>query len=419
MCYGVLRPERNIGAQLPERHGIKGEIAGYFSAKWLILLERHRISIPRVGSSNLSERATSVQNRALQNLPSLRSKQRPVCAGARLSTPFRRPFQLTDPIPIDRTGGEPKDGTLKTEQGVLRISIAVTILLAGIGILFGLLSGSFAIVFDGVYGLTDATMTIVALFVSNLIESSTASGPARSKLVKHFTMGFWHLEPMVLGLNGILLSGAAIYGLINAVGSIMAGGRPLAFDHAIIYAAVTLVIAVAMAIFSRAANRTIQSDFVTLDWKAWMMSAALSAALLIAFVFGFLIQGSSLEWVSPYIDPAALALVCLVIIPVPAETIKQALADILLVTPSDLKQHVDQVASEIVQRHGFLSYRAYVAKVGRGRQIELYFIVPTDWPPKRLQDWDRIRDEIGEAIGDDSPDRWLTIAFTTDPEWAE
>jgi predicted Co/Zn/Cd cation transporter (cation efflux family) len=196
---------------------------------------------------------------------------------------------------------------LKTEQGVLRISIAVTILLAGIGILFGLLSGSYAIVFDGVYGLTDATMTIVALFVSNLIESSTASGPARSKLVKHFTMGFWHLEPMVLGLNGILLSGAAIYGLINAVGSIMAGGRPLAFDRAIIYAAVTLVIAVAMAIFGRAVNRTIQSDFVTLDWKAWMMSAALSAALLIAFVFGFLIQGSSLEWVSPYIDPAALA----------------------------------------------------------------------------------------------------------------
>ena len=30
-----------------------------------------------------------------------------------------------------------------------------------------------------------------------------------------------------------------------------------------------------------------------------------------------------------------------------------------------------------------------------------------------------IRDEIGEAIGGESPDRWLTIAFTTDPEWAD
>ena len=76
-------------------------------------------------------------------------------------------------------------------------------------------------------------MTIVALIVSNLIVSSTSNTASGSGLVKHFTMGFWHLEPMVLGLNGILLTGAAIYALINAVGSIMAGGRPLSFDQAI------------------------------------------------------------------------------------------------------------------------------------------------------------------------------------------
>lgn len=307
----------------------------------------------------------------------------------------------------------------KTEQGVLRISIAVTVLLAGVGILFGLLSGSFAIVFDGVYMLTDAIMTIVALLVSNLIAASTASGPARTRLVKHFTMGFWHLEPMVLGLNGILLTGAAIYALINAVGSLMTGGRPLSFDHAIVYAVLTLALTIGMALFARNANRSIQSDFVALDATSWLMSSALTAALLVAFVFGYLIQGTELAWLSPYIDPAALAIVCLVIIPIPAGTIRQALADILLVTPADLKRHVDTVAAEIVRRHGFLSYRAYVARVGRGRQIELYFLVPTDWPPKRLEEWDRIRDEVGEAIGGDTPDRWLTIAFTTDPEWAD
>jgi predicted Co/Zn/Cd cation transporter (cation efflux family) len=308
---------------------------------------------------------------------------------------------------------------LDSEQGVLRISIAVTILLAGVGILFGLLSGSFAIVFDGFYALTDASMTIVALLVSNLITSSTASGPSSNKLVKHFTMGFWHLEPMVLGLNGVLLTAAAIYALINAIGSLMAGGRHLSFDRAIVYAVITLIISVAMALLDRRANRALQSDFIALDAKAWLMSAALTAALLVAFVFGFLIQGTDLAWMSPYIDPAVLALVCIVIIPMPAPTIKQAMADILLVTPSDLKEHVDKVAKDVVKRYGFLSYRAYVARVGRGRQIELYFIVPPDWPAKKLEEWDQIRNEIGEAIGDDTPDRWLTIAFTTDPEWAE
>jgi predicted Co/Zn/Cd cation transporter (cation efflux family) len=316
---------------------------------------------------------------------------------------------------IDEGEGE----AMKTEQGLLRISIAVTVLLAGFGILFGILSGSFAIVFDGVYALTDAAMTVLALLVSNLIASSGVGSAGKGRLVKNFTMGFWHLEPMVLGLNGILLTGAAIYALINAIGSIMEGGRPLDFDQAIIYAVVTLTVTIAMAIIGSRANRTIKSDFVALDAKAWMMSAGLTAALLIAFVFGYLIQGSAYEWLSPYIDPVALALVCLVIIPIPAGTIRQALADILLVTPADLKGHVDTVAQAIVEKHGFLSYRAYVARVGRGRQIELFFIVPEDFPAKKLQEWDDIRDEIGIAIGDEGPDRWLTIAFTTDPEWAD
>lgn len=307
---------------------------------------------------------------------------------------------------------------MTTEQGLLRISIAVTILLAGIGILFGILSGSFAIVFDGIYALTDATMTILALLVSNLIASS-ASGAGKQGLVKHFTMGFWHLEPMVLGLNGILLTGAAVYALINAVGSILTGGRPLDFGQAIIYAVVTLAVTLTMAFISFRANRTIRSDFVALDAKSWLMSSGLTAALLIAFIVGSLIQGTQHEWLSPYIDPVALALVCLVIIPIPAGTIRQALADILLVTPADLKGHVDEVARMIVEKHGFLSHRAYVARVGRGRQIELYFIVPDDFPARKLQEWDDIRDEIGVAIGDEGPDRWLTIAFTTDPEWAD
>lgn len=308
---------------------------------------------------------------------------------------------------------------MNTEQRVLRISIVVTFILAAAGIIFGLLSGSYAIVFDGVYALTDAIMTIVALLVSNLITSSTANGAAGSKLVKHFTMGFWHLEPMVLGLNGILLTGAAIYALINAIGSIMAGGRHLSFDYAIVYAALTMVIAFLMAGFGKRANQELKSNFIALDAKAWLMSGSLSGALLVAFIFGYAIRGTKLDWMSPYVDPVTLALVCIIVIPIPAGTIKQAFADILLVTPSDLKGHVDSIADEIVRRYGFLSYRSYVARVGRGRQIELYFIVPKDGPAKKLEEWDRIRDEIGEAIGDDSPDRWLTIAFTTDPEWAD
>lgn len=308
---------------------------------------------------------------------------------------------------------------MRTEQGVLRTSIAVTVAVAAFGILFGLLSGSYSIAFDGVYALADAGMTVLALWVSSLIMRSVEGVAPSGKLARRFTMGFWHLEPMVLGVNGALLITVSIYAFINAISSILAGGRELEFGFAIAYAVVTLFACLAMAMFGWRANRTLKSDFIKLDVKAWLMSGGITAALLVAFVIGHSVEGTELSWISPYIDPVALAVVCLVIIPMPIGTVRQALADILLIAPADLKEHVDRVAAETVAREGFVSYRAYVARVGRSREIELYFIVPPNMPAKTIEEWDRLRDAIGDQIGGDIDNRWLTIAFTADPEWAE
>lgn len=307
---------------------------------------------------------------------------------------------------------------MRNEQAVLRLSIVVTFLLAAFGVIYGLFIGSGSIIFDGIYSLMDASMTMVALLVSKLITASLGE-TTRAKLVKHFTMGFWHLEPMVLALSGVLLIGTALTALIGAVGSLMHNGHDVEFGRAMIFAVIQLGVATGMVFFTRRANRRIGSNFIELDSKAWIISASLTGALLIAFIFGWAIRGTSHDWMTPYVDPAVLAVVCLFVIPMPVSTIVQAFSDILLVTPADMKRHVDEVAAKIVARYGFVTYRAYVARVGRGKQIELYFIVPKGQPPRALEDWDHIRDEIGHEIGDEGPDRWLTIAFTTDVDWAE
>lgn len=312
----------------------------------------------------------------------------------------------------------PKFFDLSDERGILRISIAATIVISALGIGFGLASGSFAIVFDGVYALIDASMSLLSLVVVNLIMSYALSTGISRKLRNRFSMGFWHLEPMVLGLNGTLLIGVAIYAFVNAISSLLEGGRDLEFGVAIVYAVITLAASAAIAVIETRANRGIGSEFVRLDIKGWIMSGGITAALLVAFTLGYAVQGTRWEWISPYIDPAVLAIVCLVIIPLPISTVRQALADIFLVTPLDLRLHVEAIAQAFVEKHGFQSYRAYIARMGRSREIELYFIVPPHMPAKPIAHWDALRDEIGTAIGDDTPDRWLTVVFTGDPEWA-
>ncbi len=308
---------------------------------------------------------------------------------------------------------------LSVERGILRTSIAVTLVISSLGIGFGLISGSFSITFDGIYSLVDAGMSLLSLVVVNLIASYAQSEGLSRKLRERFSMGFWHLEPMVLALNGTLLIGVAIYAFVNAVGSLMKGGRDLEFGFAIVYAVITVIACATIAVVEARANRRIGSEFIRLDVKGWIMSAGITAALLVAFCIGYWVQGTEWQWISPYIDPAVLAIVCLIIIPLPVSTVRQALADIFLVTPPDLKSHIDNVSQAFVKKHGLTSYRAYVARAGRLREIELYFIVPTDAPPRAIAEWDALRDEIGEAVGDEGPDRWLTIVFTGDPEWAE
>ena len=163
---------------------------------------------------------------------------------------------------------------ISSEQGLLRTSIAVTLFIAVIGIAFGLASGSFSIVFDGVYSLVDASMSGLSLVVVRLITAHTTSVQMSRKLRERFTMGFWHLEPMVLALNGILLSGVAIYALINAVSSLLQGGRHLEFGIAMVYAVLTVIACVTIAVVEARANRKLGSDFVRMDVKGWVMSAS-------------------------------------------------------------------------------------------------------------------------------------------------
>lgn len=128
-----------------------------------------------------------------------------------------------------------------TEQGVLRLSIAASLLLAAAAVVFGLLANSSLIIFDGIYGLIDVVMTWLSLLVARLIALSTQTDALQSRLNQRFTMGFWHLEPIVLGVSGTLMIGAALYALVNAVDALMSGGRHIALGPAIAFAGLSIV----------------------------------------------------------------------------------------------------------------------------------------------------------------------------------
>src|SRR5579872_4485608 len=195
------------------------------------------------------------------------------------------------------------------EQRMLRISIAVTIVVSAFGVLFGLLSGSLSIVFDGVFAAIDAAMSGLALFVSRLV--------SRESNNRRFQFGYWHIEPMVLAVNGGTLMLLCFYAFINAVDSFLAGGRQLDFGWAIAYAVIVCSVCFGMGAFEFRANRRIASDFVRLDAQSWLMSAAVTSSLLVAFAIARSLRDSAWGYLTPYADPVVLALLTLALVFVP------------------------------------------------------------------------------------------------------
>ena len=295
------------------------------------------------------------------------------------------------------------------EQRILKLSIAVTVVVAAVGVLFGLLSGSMSIVFDGVFSAIDAAMSGLSLFVSRLV-SRVADN-------RRFQFGYWHIEPMVLAFNGGTLMLLCFYAFLNAVDSFLAGGRQLDFDWAIAYAVIVCLVCFGMFFYEVRANRRIGSDFVRLDAQSWLMSAAITSALLVAFGIAWSLGDTPYGRFTPYADPVVLALLTLVLVFVPIRTVRRALQEILLSTPPELDRHVRRVMDEVVARHGFKTYTSYVAKVGRAQFIEIHIAVPTGMRLDNVAAVDALRREIAEAIGGEGPHLWLTIDFTADPRW--
>jgi predicted Co/Zn/Cd cation transporter (cation efflux family) len=307
----------------------------------------------------------------------------------------------------------------REEAALLRFSVRLLIGLALLSVGFGILTGSFAILFDGIYAVIDAAMGGLALLVSRLIvEDAVRKDEERPDRTRRYQFGFWHLEPMVLALNATLLMLAVVYALGGALLLLWEGGSEPDFGWAVVYAAGMAIVCFAMAWRQGRRNSALGSGFIALDVKSWKMSGAVSSALLGAFALGWMMTGTRFEAWQPFVDPAILALICLVILPMPFSDLRAAVADIFLIAPEELDRHVRRVAAETVARHGLADAYTYVARVGRSMLIDIHFQTPPGWPIGGVATLDAIRDEVGAALGNEGPGRWLTICFTEDADWA-
>lgn len=276
------------------------------------------------------------------------------------------------------------------------------------GIVFGIVCGSMSIIFDGMFSALDAGMCSLSLLVSRLLGQPNS---------RRFQYGFWHVEPLVLAFNGSLLAFLCLYAFVNAIKGIIDGGRELELGWAIVYALVVSIFCFTVFLKQRRLNKRVKSELIALDTKSWLMSACISSALLVAFLLSWSMEGTRYEHLIVYTDPSVLALLTLILIPVPIKTVISAVREVLQMTPDTLDTSMENLMDRLMEKYQFVDYSHYATRIGRGLFVEIHVVIPPEMENSGVLYFDKIRDEISHAIGDSGPHRWLTISFTRDAKW--
>lgn len=294
------------------------------------------------------------------------------------------------------------------EQRILKFSIGVTVAVSAVGFIGGLLVGSQAILFDGIYSLVDVALTLVSLSVLRLVAREHSP---------RFQYGYWHLEPMVEALGGVILSLACVYALANAVIGLTTGGHEVKFGPALWWAALLSASNLGMAAFVAQRARRLQSALLWLDVRGWLLGGLMSLAVVLAFGIALVLRGGAHAYWIPYLDPLVLAAISIAVLPVPLRSAWKAMREVLQVAPDTLDARVQAVMSAFVAEHGYLDFTSHVAKMGRMRFVEIHILTRPDTVIGTIGNVDALRDEIAERLDARGSEFWLTIDFTADPAW--
>lgn len=294
------------------------------------------------------------------------------------------------------------------EQKLLIQSTALMSLVAISGTIMGIVTGSSAVLLDGVFSFVDVVIKVMMLMTSKLIARETS---------KRFQFGFWQFEPLVLAVEGLFILVIVLYALSSGVTDLLNGGRVVDFGPAIFYAIFFTIADAAYYLYVHRINKSLQSNLIKFDNISWSVDAWLEAAILISFVVAAGLEFTDYAVYAKYIDPIVLIVLALQILPSAIKILIPSTKQILGYAPPALHDEVQTIMDEFMQRYQFKDYVSSVQKYGNARIIEIDILIPKDFPQQSIVELDCIRNEIDAEIGGNPTEKWVTISFTATKRW--
>ena len=292
------------------------------------------------------------------------------------------------------------------ERRALKLSAFGALLMAALGFGFAVLTGSEALMLDGLFSLLGFAMTLGAIRISRLVYE-----PGNMQFQFGFA-GFESLFNLIKGMIIIFLSLLAAYSSNLAI---QEGGREIEIGWALVYAViVTIASMIVYILLSRAARKT-GSPLLQVDAKNWMIDGAITAAVLVGFVVVYFAQDTQWSWIVPYADPVVVLVLVVIALPVPFIIIKSSIKELLLGAPDiKLQQSLREKMLPALNAKGYTKGGTRLAKTGRMIYLYVFVLLDETLADPSVVEQDKLRQKLTSELSTLYADIEVDVFFTRD-----
>ncbi len=300
----------------------------------------------------------------------------------------------------------PPDAPARREALGLKLSAAGALVLAVVGIVWGLAVSSQVILFDGLYSVIGFVLAWFGLRAATLVQR----GPT-----PHYPFGREALAPLVVAVQALVLLGTFGYAAIDAVGVILQGGSQTEVGPAFAYAVLSLVACIAAyAVLLRMQQG---SDLVAAEAVQWRASVVLGVAMTIGFGVAIALTRTAWADAAPYVDPVLVLVAAALILPAPIRMLRQSFRELLEGAPGpEITGPIDAAIAGACADFGLPEPTARVGKIGRKVYLELDFLVAEaeGWTVDHA---DQVRRRLLTELSEPGRLLWINVELHTDPAW--
>lgn len=252
------------------------------------------------------------------------------------------------------------------EKRTISVSTMLGVIVAIFEVAMFLISGSQAILIDGVYDSMDVTLLVIYQLLLPLIYK-----PVSEKV----PFGYAQIETIFILIKGAILITVTALIIYDDICIILDGGTSIDTGQVLAFEGFITVFCVFGYALVRHLGKKLRTPMIKVELITWKIDVWLSFGAFMAFFMEIpLMHFHVLEWVVPYIDPLVSCVIAALMLPEPTRAFVRSLRELVLMAPSEERlEQIRQICHETLASYPYEIDFIDAVRTGRKVWISLYF----------------------------------------------